>query len=564
MNAGWTSPRNSRGSVGIASLKRRPFGWTAVAFLTLIWVSSISSVSAQFIQSPLIGGPFGVGIPNNGGGIGAGAAGLNGAGQGGAAIPGAGAQGAGAMADFDSLMTLIQSTVDPETWQDLGGTSTMAPYPAGIAVDAGGMLTSLDFSDDRGPASHAEDRLRVDLARLLADSDQAAGAEEPEGTDWRRAAKLRVVSLRQLVRALAGDFESQREAFLSMAGISRVTHLAITPDDVRLAGPVGGLVAHEGWVLDSATGLPPIRPSSLAVGIDGARTGQPFGCTIDPDPARLAAAAQVGQRISDGRQALGRADEAIADALGPQNITVFGTSGGHEAAWVMIEADVHMKRLALGLEPMPEGIHSYMDLLRSHASGEASADLLLRLWFASKALDMQADITDEAALFQIQGDGLELSAENRLTTQAGARGAVVVDPLTTEYIQHFNDHWVDIRTRYPIYGSLQSIYQGAMIGELWGRYGQGSDHEVIRAALMHFASAVSPGLVTPDQVPSVALGARVRRGRKWPHFFIASGGVRVTGERLVSKDPRPYAFGAQASVMARPAPQTRWWWDLAD
>ena len=426
------------------------------------------------------------------------------------------------------------------------------------------MLTSLDVLADRESALGAKESVRAEIARMLDPSGRPGDDGVQETLDWRRASKLRVVSLRQLVRALAGDFESQREAFIAMAGLSRVTHLVVTQDDVRLAGPVGGLVTHEGWTLDSATGLPPLRPSSLAVGIDGARTGQPFGCTIDPDPARLAAAAQVGQRINDGSQALGTADDAIAKALGPQDITVFGTSGGHEAAWVMIEADVHMKRLALGLEEMPEGVHSYMDMLQSQASGEASADLLLRLWFASKALDLKADITDEAALFKIDGDGVELSAENRLTTPAGARGAVVVDPITAEYIQHFNDHWVDIRTRYPIYGSLQSIYQGAMIGELWDRYGQGSDHDVIRNALMHFSSAVSPGLVTPDQVPSVAVGTRVRRGRKWHHFFIASGGVRVTGETLVSKDMRPYAFSGGASVMAQPAPSTRWWWDLAE
>ncbi|MEM9364776.1 MAG: hypothetical protein AAGD07_02195 [Planctomycetota bacterium] len=46
----------------------------------------------------------------------------------------AGGLGAGAMADFDSLMQLIQQTIEPETWQDLGGTSTMAPYQQNLSL----------------------------------------------------------------------------------------------------------------------------------------------------------------------------------------------------------------------------------------------------------------------------------------------------------------------------------------------------------------------------------------------------------------------------------------------
>ena len=122
MNAGWTSPRNNRGHVGNRLQHRRRWSVALVVVLTLGCSLATTLVSAQGIQSPLIGGPFGPGIPNNGGiGIGPGGVGLNGAGQGDAGLAGNGAQGAGAMADFDSLMTLLQNTIEPETWQDLGG-----------------------------------------------------------------------------------------------------------------------------------------------------------------------------------------------------------------------------------------------------------------------------------------------------------------------------------------------------------------------------------------------------------------------------------------------------------
>ncbi|MEO1528456.1 MAG: hypothetical protein AAFX06_23785, partial [Planctomycetota bacterium] len=48
--------------------------------------------------------------------------------------PPSGAGGGGAFADFDSLMNLIQTTVEPDTWEALGGSSTMAPYPQNLSL----------------------------------------------------------------------------------------------------------------------------------------------------------------------------------------------------------------------------------------------------------------------------------------------------------------------------------------------------------------------------------------------------------------------------------------------
>lgn len=45
-----------------------------------------------------------------------------------------GGAGGGSFADFDSLMTLIETTVVPDTWEALGGSSTMAPYPQNLSL----------------------------------------------------------------------------------------------------------------------------------------------------------------------------------------------------------------------------------------------------------------------------------------------------------------------------------------------------------------------------------------------------------------------------------------------
>lgn len=42
--------------------------------------------------------------------------------------------GGGAMADFTSLMNLIEQTIAPDAWENMGGSSTMAPYPQNLTL----------------------------------------------------------------------------------------------------------------------------------------------------------------------------------------------------------------------------------------------------------------------------------------------------------------------------------------------------------------------------------------------------------------------------------------------
>ncbi|WP_231617226.1 type II secretion system protein GspD [Novipirellula aureliae] len=57
-----------------------------------------------------------------------------GLGGGGAMSPMGSGQGGNSFADFNSLMELIQTTVDPTMWEEMGGTSTMAPYPQNLSL----------------------------------------------------------------------------------------------------------------------------------------------------------------------------------------------------------------------------------------------------------------------------------------------------------------------------------------------------------------------------------------------------------------------------------------------
>ena len=51
-----------------------------------------------------------------------------------------GAQGGATGADFDSLINLITTTVEPDSWDDVGGPGTIVEFPGGVDVNASGIL----------------------------------------------------------------------------------------------------------------------------------------------------------------------------------------------------------------------------------------------------------------------------------------------------------------------------------------------------------------------------------------------------------------------------------------
>jgi hypothetical protein len=479
------------------------------------------------------------------------------------------AAGGGSMADFDSLMTLIQQTIDPDSWEALGGVGTMAPYPAGVMVDPSGLLRDMD-SPDRKSKNQA-----ATIVSLLTQREATADGVN-DSTDWRSPARIRCVSIRRMMQALAtrslakqsADTSVHRdvadeslEAFRAMAGLSRIAIVIVTEDDLILSGPVAGFEDRGGWQVDRKSGLPPMSLVSLAIGLKAARTNAPFGCTIDPTQHGLQSAAELGQRIVSGEVPMGMAAEQLAAALGRQDITVFGTTPSHEVAYVMVEADRHMKRLALGDEPMPDRVRNYLQLIPTIGDGSPPTDLLLRLWFTSQAMDARASEVDGDRIVQLVGSPIRLSGENERAMLDGARGNVVADATSQAFVDHFNQNWVGIRTEYPIYGALESIYMATAISEVWKRMAVSSDHETLQRAVMYFAAEQAEKLAAPQQVDSIAVLHRYRNGRKQHQVLMASGGVEIAPQSLLPLKMQDYPGLESYVALKNDRPTNRWWWN---
>jgi hypothetical protein len=465
----------------------------------------------------------------------------------------AGVAGGGSFADFGSLIDLIQTTVVPDTWDALGGPSSMREYPQGVYVDPAGTLMACETTNPSNSIANLESMLQIG-----------------SGESWLTPSSMRCVSLGRLKDAwLARQtvFAQPTESMAHLAGLSKIQYVILTDDDIVLAGPVGGIESHHGWVRDRQTGLAAIRLDFLTTTIAAANANIPFGCTIDPTNQGLRNAATVADQIQSKSIPIGRAAETLASAIGMQRIEVFGTSADAPIGLMMVEADRHMKQLALGIHPMPDGASNYLDAIDATIKHGPPNDLLLRLWFTANACRVRSDT--EGRIFQIDGNAMRLSGQNERAMANGDRGHVVADPRTEMFVRSFNSHAADIRGMYPIYAGLQSIYEAAVVAAIADKFATSDNY---KALLDFFAASASSsaklGLSVPKQVQTIAVMHRSRSDKHRHNILIASGGVAVTPADTVSmkfgadtamKDPALKSYRGVAEK--RPKVIQRWWWD---
>ncbi len=472
-----------------------------------------------------------------------------------------GGQGGGSIADFDSLMQLIQATISPDTWEALGGPSTMAPYPQGILVDASGTVREIETLS-------AQDRF-VDLDHLLqTNANSNSFSEMAKPNEWRLASELRVVSLRRMRdeiarRQLIGMPLS--ESLIYFAGISEISHVALVDDDVLIAGVVGGIATRQGWLVDSGSGQHPLRLDFFNTAVRSAFSQRPFGCTIDPSLEGLAAAQQVAIDVQSDRLPIGAASEKLAEALGKQRVEVFGTQGDSTIGYLMVEADRHMKRLALGEVEMPDGVSNYLDFIDEMIAQGPPAEVLIRLWFTSNPQKIQSDAKRQ--VFCLSGRPLRLSGQNERNVNEN-RHRVADDPRTVALVDEFNQRFELIRAKYPIYGALESLYRVAALAELTNRF---APQDVTRSVVQSMSNLeLFPGVqsasnhfMVPSSVDSLAVLHTVRHRSKRHHILLASGGVFVDSNQAIDQKIETYATLASdlAQFERQPVVVDRWWWD---
>ena len=471
-------------------------------------------------------------------------------------LPSASEEGRGgaAMADFDSLIELITSTIAPDSWDEVGGNGAIQEFASGVAVDTAGLLRRIPL--------RAEDWVLKEQRRAARSRSANDDVHQPSG--------LRKVSLTRLEKELQMRWARGQDpdaAMRYLAGLYNVKYVFVYPQqgEIVLAGPAGPWHSNElGRTVNAENGRPVLQLDDLVVLVRNAmhRSGS-FGCSITPTRSGLAAAKafqESSQKQGPLRSARQRRMwlEQLQQSLGKQDITVYGIDPRTRVAHVLVEADYRMKRVGMGLEEGVLGVRSVLDsMLRDPPSSMS----VIRWWFTLNYKAIQA--TPERHAFSFRGPGVKVLSENEFLTRQGKRVHTGKSDLATaEFAESFTRNFQALAKKYPIYAELKNVFDLALVAGLLQSEdlaGQVGWH------LTHWGD--------PDQY-QVARGTAPRRvdtiinHRLVGNRVIAgvSGGVTVDTASLVRADAiQVDDYGLLEAEHATSRPQLKspgaWWWD---
>jgi hypothetical protein len=469
-----------------------------------------------------------------------------------------GGRGGGAEADFDSLIDLITSTIQPTTWDTVGGPGSVAPFATGVAVDAQGLLRPL---------------LKQDLTGRLAEM-RAAGAVHSHPEHVRRSSPLRMISLPRLerhvqLRLAAG--QQPTEDMHVLAGLQRVKYLFVYPaaGDIVLAGPAGDWCAdRENRILSTESGQPVVRLDDLVVVLRHVMSEPDarFGCLINPTQeglTRLQASLEESKKNPLHPSQRKTWLEGLRWRLGKQDIEVYGLDPRTRAARVMVEADYRMKLVGMGLEEGVPGVKSYLELVEV-PPGQAPPPLgVLRWWFT---LNYQAVLAaEDRQAFQLRGQGVQVLSENERLTAEGKRiHTGESEQWNRQFARSFTEHFAALCEKYPIYAELRNLFDLALLGALIRAEG------LADKAGWHLTCFGDPAAYQVELGPAPKQVDTVVNHRVIHQVHVlagVSGGVACHAAPLAARSAiqidssRAVANRRAAAGPSKDLPLEAWWWD---
>lgn len=472
-----------------------------------------------------------------------------------------GNSGGGSQADFDELIDLIISTVEPPSWEDVGGPGSIKEYSGGVHVDVDGMLTRLETVEQGG---------RLERLRLIA---RTSNQGLPGDRDVRTRSELRKVSLTRLEKAIQLKLAAGRdidESMRTLAGMQRVKYVLVYPEtgDLVLAGPAGD------WQIDRAgrrvsvdSGRPVVDLDDLVVVLRhlSVAPNAEFGCSITPRTDGLARARAFAEQSSaQPIKASGRAKwlEELRSQLGLQDIETFGIPADTRIARVLVEADYHMKLIGIGLADGTQNVPSYLDLISIPKGGNPPSMDVLRWWFTLNYDALLA--TPDQLAFELRGQAVKVLSENELLTAQGHRVHTGdSEPLNREFARGFTQHFEDLCAIYPVYAELQNVFDLALAAALIVRQDLPGRVDWHLTCFGDPQQYVAERGIAPTAVASVINHRVINR----KHVVAAvSGGVRVApwemvDERAIEVDRAGHLDSEYQRAQRSDLPPDAWWWD---
>lgn len=279
----------------------------------------------------------------------------------------------------------------------------------------------------------------------------------------------RVLSLReveqQVARALAAG-EEVPLAVQALGGLMRVDEVIVdvAGRDVLLVGPAEGFVPDsQGRLLGVESDRPPLLLDDLVVALRSVMSGEEtIGCSIDPSNENMARLQQYLRQNSSPTTSSGAAQryKVMSQILGQQDISIWGVPRNTHFSTILVEADLRMKRISLGIEPAGvKGIRSHLSLLAPQGNS------LQRWWFVPRYEPLQTNA--DRTMFRLAGPRVQLLAQEEFSNAGGQRfDSAQTRESTEKFAMLFSNHYDKLAAKQPAFAELQNLFDLAVVAAL--------------------------------------------------------------------------------------------------
>ena len=390
--------------------------------------------------------------------------------------------------------------------------------PGGVYIDADGTLAQKQV-DQSGEV--ANQRLRTKALN-----------QPPKNQP---VTYVSLAKLQEQLKAMPSGEKELPEAVKYLSGLTAVRYVFIYPDehDIVIAGPSEEInAANKLAPVGKLTGRPVLHLDDLVVSLrllsnSQVRRSGPFGCSIDPTPGALEKSSAVMQQQAKATR--GARMKALQEALGPQKVSVFGMPADTRLAFVTLAADFRLKRMCLGVDPVPvPGVGSAVD--NSRAAGN-------RFWFEANYAPLLVSQSGDA--YEIRGQRLMLKAGQLQFDEKGAT------ETAKAFARRFTEKFPAIATVVPEYADLQNVADLALVATLIRKDG------LDRKAGLDLSWLISPANYKTQQMPTARQTATLVN---YTSGSIVAGGVSLNLAPALEEGLRERdAKGSLEVNKARPA-----------
>jgi len=323
----------------------------------------------------------------------------------------------------------------------------------GVMIDSNGVLRN----------STAEDQTKS-LEQLRSALQGAQG-------DLAKATDLRLVSLKG-IQQIAIEAQNQGkqvpEDVYCLGGLTRIDYVMVYPErnDIVIAGPAEPwTVGPQGSIVGKNSGTPVINLDDLATAfryVDNARNGG-VSVSIDPTEQGYRQFNQALRSLSGNTNVAAMAPK-LAEAFGPQQVSLAGIPADSNMARVILAADYRMKLYGMNLAKAPvAGLPSYLEMVKNRAN--ASTQLQSRFWMACD-YDAISHSKDRLA-WKISGQRIKALTESEAFDNAGQRKQTgKADPVAKKWADNFTDKLDQLSVKDPVFGELRNVMDLCLVAAL--------------------------------------------------------------------------------------------------